>query len=78
MKISLPNVTIVKDEDKYRFIGIIGSLHLSLGAYGSIQEGVSKILEKGKTKLIFLTQLEQFYRTGMALGWDEEKLLTAF
>ena len=40
MKISLPNVSILKMENKYQFIGIAGTVHLSLGAYGSVKEGV--------------------------------------
>jgi hypothetical protein len=74
MKLTLPNITIIEMDGAYRFIGVLGGLHLSLGAYGSLKEGVHGILEKGNTKLEFLTQLEQLWRKGMEVEWDEEKL----
>jgi hypothetical protein len=76
MKISLPNVSILKMENKYQFIGIRGGLHASLGVYSSIEEGVCKILEKSSLNLLFRTELEHFWRKGVELGWNEEKLFT--
>ena len=71
---SLPNVSIIKMEDTYQFVGILGGSHLSLGAYKSLQEGVCSILENGNAKIIFLTQLESLWRKGVEFGWDEAKL----
>ena len=74
MKISLPNISILKMEDKCRFIGIIGGLHSSLGVYGSVQEGVCSILDKGRLKVPFRIQLEHLWLKGEEMGWDEDKL----
>ncbi len=65
-------------EDKYRFIGITGGLHSSLGVYGSLQEGVCKILERGRAKLQFLTDLENLWLKCVELEWNEEKLFNVF
>ena len=78
MKISLANVSILKMGDKYRFIGITGGSHSSLGVYGSVKEGVCSILERGRTKVLFLTDLENFWRKGIELEWNEEELFNVF
>jgi len=74
MKFSLPNVSIIKLDGKYQFIGIKGGLHSSLGVYDSIQEGVCTILEKGKVEPIFRAELERLRREGVEVDWDEDKL----
>jgi hypothetical protein len=74
MKISLPNVSIIKMDDKCQFIGVKDGVYSSLGVYGSVKEGVHKILEKGKAKLLFRTELEYLWRKGVELEWDEDKL----
>jgi len=78
MKISLDHVSILKMDDKYRFIGVTGGLHSSLGVYGSVKEGVCNILERGRAKILFLTDLERLWRKGVELQWNEEELFNVF
>ena len=78
MKITLPNISVIKMENKCQFVGVMGGVHSSLGAYATLEEGVCKILEKGRIRIIFLTQLELLWRKGMELGWDEEKMFDAY
>jgi len=65
-------------DDKWRFIGLMGRVHSSLGAYSSVKEGVLMVLKGGNLKPAFREDLESLRKKGDELGWDEDELFNAF